>query len=274
MHLIDPLPLLSPQAARPPRPILQLSPVPGCTGNIDDYELTTQVPSSRRLPTCTMSAMANKSRPIPRPSTPRPSTPRQKNRVSKPAAVQKSLPTPRPSQSPSPHVSRPSTPLNTVVQSRRRTAPKNVTYTTTCAANGSQQQQQQQQQSTVNWECISYVVSEQKIHSAYEKPAVEPGTNAVTSYGRIVTTTTTTTVTTTIATTEILHPGEPGYEESLARQQALALAAPEERQMLENRFQESRSWSAGTNKADHEMLHQDHHRSAEPTKAIYDSANA
>lgn len=215
-----------------------------------------------------MSAMANKSRPIPRPSTPRPSTPRQKHRVMKPATVQKSLPTPRPSQSPSPHVSRPSTPANTVAQNRRRTAPKNVTYTSTCASNGPQQQ------STVNWDCVSYVVSDQKIHSAYEKPTMEPGTNTVTSYGRIVTTTTTTTVTTTIATTEILHPGETGYEESLARQQALTLAAPEERQMLEKRFQESRSWSAGTNKAGHEMLHQDHHRSAEPTKAIYDSIDA
>jgi hypothetical protein len=124
----------------------------------------------------------------------------------------------------------------------------------------------------VNWDCVSYVISDQKIHSAYEKPTLATGTTTVTAYGRIVTTTTTTTVTTTVATTEILHPGEEGYEESVARQAAQAAASPEERARIEQSFAMSRAWSSGQDKATHEAMHCEHHRAAEPKRAVITEA--
>jgi hypothetical protein len=126
-------------------------------------------------------------------------------------------------------------------------------------------------QPTINWDCVSHVVSDQKIHSTYEKPTIAPGTTQVTAYGRVITTTTTTTVTTTIATTEILHPDELGYEESLARQKAQMEGSPEEREQLEKRYRESRTWSRG-DRGGHEYFHQRHHRAAKPSRAVFTTA--
>ncbi|KAA8903871.1 hypothetical protein FN846DRAFT_953480 [Sphaerosporella brunnea] len=196
-----------------------------------------------------------------RPSTPRPAS-RQSHRIKKASRKSTHLPTPRGSQSPSP--SRPSTPIASANSENRRKLPaKKVQYTKMTAA----------QQPTVNWDCVSYVISDQKIHSAYEKPTFAPGsTTTVTAYGRVVTTTTTTTVTTTIATTEILHPGEKGYEESVARQAAQAAASPEERARIEKSFATSRAWSAGSDKSAHEEMHRQHHRAAEPQRPIITQA--
>ena len=125
---------------------------------------------------------------------------------------------------------------------------------------------------TVNWDCVTHVVSDQKIQSTYEKP-LAPGstTKVTTAFGRIVTTTTTTTVTTTIATTEILHPGEPGYEVSLERQRAQTEASPKEREQIEKRYRESRAWSSG-DRAAHDCFHQHHRCAGKPVKPVFANA--
>lgn len=88
-------------------------------------------------------------------------------------------------------------------------------------------------QPTVTWDCATAVVSNENVKKSYEKPTYSketkfdpitgkpiPGTGQIVSYGRMLTKTVTMTVTTTIARTEILQPGEQGYEESLGRQKA------------------------------------------------------
>jgi hypothetical protein len=122
---------------------------------------------------------------------------------------------------------------------------------------------------------MSYVVSDQKVHTSYEKPemaapAVDARTGKTTtrvaSYGKMVTKTVTMTVTTTIATTEILRPGEEGYEESLKRQHRQQEQTPEERDRQHRQYRESRQWASG-NRSLHENFHCRHHRSAQPAPA-------
>jgi len=69
-----------------------------------------------------------------------------------------------------------------------------------------------------------------------------------------------------------MNPGEEGYEESVARQQKQMSASPEERERIEQRFAESRSWSMGNNKVSHDSFHQTHHRSAKPSRAVFTAA--
>ncbi|KAF8253979.1 hypothetical protein K440DRAFT_618562 [Wilcoxina mikolae CBS 423.85] len=159
-----------------------------------------------------------------------------------------------------------------MTQNRCTSTPINAVYTTApTSSSSSSSSSTTPRQPTINWDCVSHVVSDQKIHSTYEKPTIAPGTTQVTAYGRVITTTTTTTVTTTIATTEILHPDEMGYEESLARHKAQMEASPEEREQLEKRYRESRTWSRG-DRGGHEYFHQRHHRAAKPSRAVSTTA--
>lgn len=132
-----------------------------------------------------------------------------------------------------------------------------------------------ERQPTVNWDCVSYVVSDQKVHTSYEKPEMGPcqvGSdgnavpNKVQAYGKMVTKTVTMTVTTTIATTEILRPGEAGYEASLERQKRQREQGPEEQQRQHRQYRESRQWASG-DRTMHENFHYKHHRAAQPTPA-------
>ena len=140
-----------------------------------------------------------------------------------------------------------------------------------CPRNGAQNDERQP---TVNWDCVSYVVSDQKVHTSYEKPEMAPAVDArtgetttrVASYGKMVTKTVTMTVTTTIATTEILRPGEPGYEESLERQKRQQNQTPEERERQQRKYHQSRQWASG-DRTLHENFHCKHHRSAQPARA-------
>lgn len=202
----------------------------------------------------------------PKPSS-RPHSRRQSHRVKKPRGTGSQLLTPRQSASPSPAHSRPATPVTAIEQNRCTSTPINTAYTTAPTSSSSTNPRQP----TINWDCVSHVISDQKIHSTYEKPTIAPGTTTVTTYGRVITTTTTTTITTTIATTEILHPDETGYEESLARQKAQMEASPEEREQLEKRCRESRTWSRG-DRVGHEYFHQRHHRAAKPSRAVFTTA--
>lgn len=90
-----------------------------------------------------------------------------------------------------------------------------------------------------------------------------PSTSKVQTYGKMVTKTVTMTVTTTYATTEILRPGEAGYEESLERQRQQKEQGPEERQKQETEYRESRKRVKG-DKTMHENFHYAHHRAAQP----------
>lgn len=130
------------------------------------------------------------------------------------------------------------------------------------------------QQPTVNWDCVSYVVSDQKVQTSYEKPEMSPmevdsdgspipSSSRVQAYGKMVTKTVTMTVTTTIATTEILRPGEAGYEESVERQKRQREQGPEEKQKRERQYHESRKWANG-DRTMHENFHFTHHRAAQP----------
>lgn len=132
-----------------------------------------------------------------------------------------------------------------------------------------------EQQPTVNWDCVSCVVSDQKVHTSYEKPEMGPcqvGSNGdaipskVQAYGKMVTKTVTMTVTTTIATTEILRPGEAGYEASLERQKRQREQGPEEQQRQHKQYRESRQWASG-DRTMHENFHYKHHRAAQPAPA-------
>ncbi|KAL0633369.1 hypothetical protein Q9L58_007742 [Maublancomyces gigas] len=133
-----------------------------------------------------------------------------------------------------------------------------------------------ERQPTVNWDCVSYVVSDQKVHTSYEKPEMGPPCQVdsegnpipskVQAYGKMVTKTVTMTVTTTIATTEILRPGEAGYEASLERQQRQREQGPEEQQRQHKQYRESRQWASG-DRTMHENFHYRHHRAAQPAPA-------
>lgn len=70
--------------------------------------------------------------------------------------------------------------------------------------------------STVTWERATALVENQKVQSFYEKP-VYSKTGQIISHGKVVTKTVTMTITTTIASTEVLHPGEEGYQASIER---------------------------------------------------------
>lgn len=132
-----------------------------------------------------------------------------------------------------------------------------------------------ERQPTVNWDCVSYVVSDQKVHTSYEKPEMgpcqvdsdgNPIPSRVQAYGKMVTKTVTMTVTTTIATTEILRPGEAGYEASLERQKRQREQGPEEQQRQHKQYRESRQWASG-DRTMHENFHYRHHRAAQPAPA-------
>lgn len=136
---------------------------------------------------------------------------------------------------------------------------------------------EERQQPTVNWDCVSYVVSDQKVHTQYEKPEIAPcqvdeegnpipNSSRVQAYGKMVTKTVTMTVTTTIATTEILRPGEPGYEASLERQKRQREQGPEEQQKQHRQYRESRQWASG-DRTLHDNFHHKHHRAAQPAPA-------
>ena len=136
-----------------------------------------------------------------------------------------------------------------------------------CARNGAQSDELQP---TVNWDCVPYVVSDQKVHTSYEKPEMAPPvvdartgktTTRVASYGKMVTKTVTMTVTTTIATTD-----ESGYEESLERQKRQQNQTPEERERQQQKYHQSRQWASG-DRTLHENFHCKHHRSAQPARA-------
>lgn len=172
---------------------------------------------------------------------------RQSNRVRKSTAAAR-LPTPA-SSPPPPYTSDDASRTTTATNTRRST-PTSTSYTTGTS-----------QQPTVNWDCVSYVVSDQKIHSTYSKPNASSDPSRVSSYGKLVTKTVTMTVTTTIATTEILQPGEAGYEESLARQKTQASEA-------ETRYRDSRAQAAGAKDA-HEAFHASHHKAARPAPAVF-----
>ena len=140
-----------------------------------------------------------------------------------------------------------------------------------CARNGAQSDELQP---TVDWDRVSYMVSDQKMHTSYEKPEMAPPvvdartgktTTRVASYGKMVTKTVTMTVTMTIATTEILRPGESGYEESLERQKRQQHQTPEERERQQRGYHQSRRWASG-DRTLHENFHCKHHRSAQPAR--------
>ncbi|KAK6350990.1 hypothetical protein TWF718_004168 [Orbilia javanica] len=69
---------------------------------------------------------------------------------------------------------------------------------------------------TITWECANALVENQKVQSFFEKPVYAKNGQLI-SHGKIVTKTVTMTITTTIASTEILRPGEEGYEASMER---------------------------------------------------------
>ncbi|KAI5803924.1 hypothetical protein EDC01DRAFT_627728 [Geopyxis carbonaria] len=176
---------------------------------------------------------------------------RQSNRVRKNTiAASPRLPTP--ASSPPPPYS--STDSDAGSRTTTATNTRRSTPTKTCYTAGTPQQP------TVNWDCVSYVVSDQKIHSTYSKPNASSDPARVSSYGKLVTKTVTMTVTTTIATTEILQPGESGYEASLARQKSQAAEA-------ETQYRNSRAQAAGAKDA-HEAFHASHHRAARPAPAM------
>jgi hypothetical protein len=218
------------------------------------------------MPSTTMN---KKIEPISRPSS-RCSTPtRRSSRIQKivrPASVHP-LPTPR--ASPSPSNSRPSTPRQSLSHNRTASTPMRAVYTYTTASPSSPVPTCQSP--TVNWDCVSQVVSDQKILSTFEKPTTPEGSNTVAGYGRIITTTTTTTVTTTIATSEILHPGEMGYEASLARHRAIQEASQEEKQRIMNLYHQSREMSRGEVGL-HQNFHQQHHQSVKPSRTVTSTA--
>lgn len=93
-----------------------------------------------------------------------------------------------------------------------------------------------------------------------------PIPSKVQAYGKMVTKTVTMTVTTTIATTEILRPGEAGYEASLERQKRQREQGPEEQQRQHKQYRESRQWASG-DRTMHENFHYKHHRAAQPAPA-------
>ena len=238
-----------------------------------------------------MSALTSKNVPA------RPASRRQSHRVKKPSArangSNSHLPTPRPSASPSPANSRPATPVMTSTQNRICSTPIAAAYTvpyggSAAAAAGAgpvagpvagpgasstttTSSSSSPLKPTVNWDCVTHVISDQKVQSTFEKPTLAPGTTQVTAFGRIITTTTTTTVTTTIATTEILHPGEAGYDASLERQRAQMEANPKEREQIEKRYRESRAWASG-DRAGHDCFHQHHSRAGKPVKPVFAKA--
>ncbi|KAF3903936.1 hypothetical protein ABW21_db0204745 [Orbilia brochopaga] len=84
------------------------------------------------------------------------------------------------------------------------------------SADGSESNSMELDPSTVTWECATALAENQKVQSFYEKP-VYSKTGQIVSHGRVVTKTVTMTITTTIASTEILNPGEEGYEASIER---------------------------------------------------------
>ncbi|EGX43585.1 hypothetical protein TWF173_008165 [Orbilia oligospora] len=69
---------------------------------------------------------------------------------------------------------------------------------------------------TITWECANALVENQKVQNFFEKP-VYSKTGQIISHGKMVTKTVTMTITTTIASTEILRPGEEGYEASMEK---------------------------------------------------------
>ncbi|KAK6534427.1 hypothetical protein TWF281_005753 [Arthrobotrys megalospora] len=122
--------------------------------------------------------------------------------------------------------SRPGTPSNkrNMAQNTRKTNSSTQSFTSLLApppspplsADASESNSMDMDPSTVTWECANALVENQKVQSFYEKPVYSKDGQLV-SYGKIVTKTVTMTITTTIASTEVLRPGEEGYEASMER---------------------------------------------------------
>lgn len=129
-------------------------------------------------------------------------------------------------------------------------------------------------QPAVNWDCHTHVVQDQKIYTTYEKPSASPTSSTATSqpqrpqsYNKMTTKTVTITITTTIATTEILRPGEPGYEESLQRHRDQTLMSEQEKERMRKEYNESRLWASGQgSRRLNEQKHWKYHKAAEPGK--------
>jgi len=81
------------------------------------------------------------------------------------------------------------------------------------------------------------------------------------SYRKVVTKTVTMTVTTTIATTEILLPGEPGYEESRKRER-IEKTSPRCQEVYRN------TSGIGEDSENHERFHRAHHYQQENEQEV------
>ncbi|KAK6502894.1 hypothetical protein TWF481_007934 [Arthrobotrys musiformis] len=121
--------------------------------------------------------------------------------------------------------SRPGTPSNkrNVARNTRKADSSTQSFTSLLAppspplsADASESNSMDMDPPTITWECANALVENKKVQSFCEKP-VYSKTGEVVSYGRIVTKTVTMTITTTIASTEILRPGEEGYEASMEK---------------------------------------------------------
>ncbi|KAK6521283.1 hypothetical protein TWF506_001507 [Arthrobotrys conoides] len=123
--------------------------------------------------------------------------------------------------------SRPGTPSNkrNVAQNTRKTNSSTQSFTSLLApppspplsADASESNSMDMDPPTITWECANALVENQKVQSFYEKPVYNAKTGQVVSYGKMVTKTVTMTITTTIASTEILRPGDEGYEASMEK---------------------------------------------------------
>lgn len=163
--------------------------------------------------------------------------------------------------------------VTATASNRRWTRPITLGYSTAPAPTAQIKEEDADSRPTLNWDFVSYAVSDQKVCTSYEKPsssqsATPPDqrdihTSWIDSYGRMVTKTITTTVTTTIATTELLRPGEVGYEDSVRRRklQTEANQAHDRPEQLSEKAMEG-------SKTVHEKFHQGHHKSAQPAVPV------
>jgi hypothetical protein len=134
--------------------------------------------------------------------------------------------------------------------------------------------------STVTWECANALVENQKVQSFYEKP-VYAKNGQVLSYGKVVTKTVTMTITTTIASTEIIRPGEEGYQASIEKykkqqeeQQQNQQQHPSEPQpevKSEKTFPEVLSPEETTNEQRRDFFHQNARLQEQLRRAKYNS---
>ncbi|KAK6528817.1 hypothetical protein TWF694_004050 [Orbilia ellipsospora] len=183
--------------------------------------------------------------------------------------------------------SRPGTPFNKqhVARNFRKSNSSNQTFTSLLApaspplsADASESNSMELDPSTVTWECANALVENQKVQSFYEKPVYSKNGQIV-SYGKVVTKTVTMTITTTIASTEILRPGEEGYQasvekykkqqEELQKQQQQNTENPEVK--FEKTYPEVFSPEETTNEERREFFHQNARLQEQLRRAKYNS---